>query len=125
MTGGRAAVAGVALLAACAGRDATGERRARLPEPTGTCIFINTIADWKAVDSSTLRVRTRARGWQYEIELVRRCPDIRFAEAAVWQGSGNRICDYRNDAILVRQDRCAIGAIRRLAEPTPTPAQEQ
>ena len=91
-------------------------RQARLPQPQGECIFVNTISDWRAVDARRLWVRTRARGWQFEVELTHRCSDILFTEAIAWPSTDNRICDFRGDAVVVRRQRCRIGAIRRLPQ---------
>ena len=95
----------------------------RLPEPTGTCIFVRTIQDFRAENAFSLLVRTRATGWQYRVELDRRCVQLPFAQALGWTSQQGRVCDYRHDAVLVRDDRCSIGRITAL-QPVPgaTPA---
>ena len=92
------------------------EPPSRLPTPTGKCIFLDTINDWKAVDPYQLLLRTRASGWQWEITLDRRCSDILFADALRWDTPDTRVCAYRTDAIVVRRDRCRIGSIQPYQE---------
>ncbi len=99
---------------------ATPKPRPTLPAFTGRCIFINTIRDWKAVDPFHVLVQTRARGWQWEVVLERRCNNILFAEQMAWLGELNQICDYRRDSIAVQGDRCMIAAIHPWA-PNPEP----
>lgn len=90
---------------------------ARLPAPTGKCIFIDTINDWKAVDPFHILVRTRATGWQWKITLTRRCSNILYANALKWDTIDTRVCDSRADAITVPRDRCPIGSIEPYSEP--------
>ncbi len=107
----------------------TPKPRPTLPAFTGRCIFINTINNWKAVDPFHVLVQTRARGWQWEITLDRRCNGILWANSIAWIGDKNQICDYRHDSIAVPQDRCQIAAIHPWAPavetvpagPAPTP----
>jgi hypothetical protein len=87
----------------------------RFPNPTGNCIFLRTIQDWKAVDPYRILVRTRVQGWQWEVLLDRRCSDILYANALKWDTPDTRVCDYRRDAITVPKSRCIITAIRPYA----------
>ena len=78
---------------------------ARLASPTGKCIFLDTINDWKAVDPYHLLVRTRATGWQWRVTLDRRCSEMLYANALTWDTIDTRVCDSRRD--------------RRAAQPMP------
>jgi hypothetical protein len=116
--------AGCAASATAPGEPAGDRPPSGFPVPTGTCIFLDTIEDWKAVDPYHLLVRTRATGWQWAITLDRRCSDILFANALAWDTPDSRVCDYRADAITVPGDRCSIGSIQPYEDPpeaTPTP----
>lgn len=89
----------------------------KLPSPTGKCIFLDTINDWKAVDPYHILVRTRATGWQWKVTLTRRCANILYANALAWDTVDTRVCDSRADAITVPRDRCPIGSIEPYDEP--------
>lgn len=122
------AVSVAAVFAGCAGArnsDKYPEQEKRLPEPTGTCIFVRTIQDFRVENPFSLLVRTRATGWQYRVELDRRCTQLPFAQAVGWTSQQGRVCDYRHDAVLVRGDRCSIGRITELkAQPGETKPEE-
>ncbi|MBM4269253.1 MAG: hypothetical protein FJ144_22040 [Deltaproteobacteria bacterium] len=93
------------------------------PTPSGQCIFLRTIEDWKAPDPYRILVRTKVSGWQWEVLLDRRCSDLFYANALKWDTPDTRVCDYRRDAITVPGDRCIITAIRPYEAPTePAPA---
>jgi hypothetical protein len=116
---GAALTATVVLLAGCASpRNAElyPAEEKRLPKPTGTCIYVRTIQDFRVEDAFSLLVRTRATGWQYKVELNRRCTQLPFAQAVGWTSQQGRVCDYRHDAVLVRGDRCGIGRITTIEE---------
>lgn len=100
---------------------AGGQPQAGFPPPTGKCIFLATINDWKAVDPYHLLVRTRATGWQWEITLDRRCSEILYANALEWNTIDTRVCDSRSDSIIVPRNRCTIGSIRPHEEPPKVP----
>ncbi len=111
------------LLSGCAARRSddpatTGDQPpSGQPTPTGKCIFLDTINDWKAVDPYHLLVRTRATGWQWEVTLDRRCSEILYASALAWDTPDGRVCDYRADAITVPRTRCSIGSIEAYVAP--------
>lgn len=108
----------VALFSGCAASSNQSPAAPKgLPPPTGKCIFVDTINDWKAVDPYHLLVRTRATGWQWKITLDRRCSDILYANALKWDTLDTRVCDSRADAITVARDRCTIGSIEPYDEP--------
>lgn len=92
---------------------------ARLASPTGKCIFLDTINDWKAVDPYHLLVRTRATGWQWRVTLDRRCSEMLYANALTWDTIDTRVCDSRADAIVVPRNRCPIGSIEPYEQPPP------
>lgn len=89
----------------------------KLPSPTGKCIFLDTINDWKAVDPYHILVRTRATGWQWKVTLTRRCSNILYANTLAWDTIDTRVCDSRADAVTVPRDRCPIGSIEPYDEP--------
>jgi hypothetical protein len=89
----------------------------KFPTPSGQCIFLRTINDWKAADPYRILVRTKVSGWQWEVLLDRRCSDLFYANALKWDTPDSRVCDYRRDAITVPRDRCIITAIRPYEEP--------
>lgn len=96
----------------------------RLPEPTGTCIYVRSIQDFRAENASSLLVRTRASGWQYKVELNGRCTPLPFAQVVGWTSQQGRICDSRHDAVLVRGERCSIGRITAIEEDSVTRDEE-
>lgn len=91
----------------------------KFPVPSGQCIFLRTIQDWKAADPYRILVRTKVSGWQWEVLLDRRCSDLLYANALAWDTPDSRVCDYRRDAITVPGDRCIITAIRPYEAPEP------
>lgn len=91
----------------------------RLPEPTGTCIYVRTIQDFRVEDAFSLLVRTRGTGWQYKVELNSRCTPLPFVQAVGWTSQHGRVCDSRHDAVVVRGDRCSIGRITAIEEKPP------
>lgn len=119
-----AAAVVLAVVAGCAAQKSAGPDAGgadapprRLASPTGKCIFLDTINDWKAVDPYHLLVRTRATGWQWRVTLDRRCSEILYANALKWDTIDTRVCDSRADAIVVPRNRCPIGSIEPYEQP--------
>ncbi len=106
--------AAMALAVLAVGCAQSGARR--LPVSTGDCVLLRTIDNWEALDSYRLVINRGSSTNAYEIEFERRCPSLRYASEIRFASPDEEICDYRNDAVLVEQDRCGIGTIRRFYE---------
>jgi hypothetical protein len=84
-----------------------------LPKMTLDCIFIRSIDDWKDLDGYNLIIYAPTRAHAYHIELDRYCQSLHLADhIGISSHQDGRLCSYGGDAILVRGQRCPIGAIR-------------
>ena len=122
---GRAALCSAAalLLAGCAkdppveagakGKPARTAKRAAakkaLPKSEGNCINPRAVTSFRVLDRNRILVDTYP---QRVIELYDSCDGVRFMEELKFVGTGGIICDYRSDALIVKDVRCPIASIK-------------
>src|SRR5512140_1210480 len=101
--------------AAVAGTDVSKDARpARLPKMTLDCIFVSSIDDWKALDDYNLIIYAPTRKTAYHIELETYCHALLSADRiGLAVHAEGRLCSLGGDALVIGDQRCTIGAIRR------------
>lgn len=108
------------LLVACAllscAATGPGDRPDRLPKATGKCLRVADIRQFKALDNYRLLVYTRRQTWL--IETSGYCSSLRFLETIQFSSNDGRVCDYRMDDLIARDERCSVGSIRPYVDPT-------
>lgn len=79
-----------------------------LPKAEGNCISPRAVTNFRVLDRSRILVDTYPAR---VIVLYDSCDGVRFMEELQFVGSEGIVCDYRNDALIVRGVRCPIAAI--------------
>lgn len=76
------------------------------------CIFINTIDSWKYLDPYHVTIYAPSRAHTYLVELTNYCQPLQHAEhIGISSHQSWRLCARDQDALLVGDQRCSIGAI--------------
>ncbi|MEM7198261.1 MAG: DUF6491 family protein [Pseudomonadota bacterium] len=88
------------------------EGRTKLPKTTKDCVLVRNVHDWRALDRYNLIIWAPSRSRPYHVELDVPCMPLPFAETIGISSRDNRLCGFGGDAILVRHQRCPVGAIK-------------
>lgn len=89
----------------------------RFPKQTTECMVFRTIYDWRALDRYNLIVWFDDRNTPRHIELETACYSARFVDTiAFTSGPDERLCAYGGDAVIMGDQSCTIGAMRKITK---------
>ena len=89
--------------------DAAVSRRAN-------CFRISSVDNWRVIDNRNLIVYADGRNNAFHVRLFSSCTGVNFTEVMGFRARGSQfICGDPGDAILFRDNRCAISSVRAIS----------
>lgn len=80
------------------------------------CIALERVDNWRVIDNRRMIVYGRGRDSAWQVDFFGSCDGIAFAETVAFHAPGSRmLCGDPGDAILYRERRCPIRAVRAIS----------
>ncbi len=119
----RSSLVTAAIAAAVLGALAVQAASARPARPARACFFASQLSSWKEVGDRTVNLRVGVND-VYQLQLLSRCPDLRYAEAVgvETRGGSSQICSGLDVNLIVPSSvthsipqRCMATSLRKLS----------
>jgi hypothetical protein len=98
----------------CTGRGDSQDASASEMSGSAACFIKNQVSDFRALDRTNLIIYAPSRSNAYHVQITPPSIELRSANTLAFISSGNRICGYAGDAVILGNDNFRKYSVSRV-----------